>query len=136
MVEEKESYYEKNVGGVHENIPSTSFAHKPSTPPHMPSSSISNVESVHVEAPNMSNVDASKLANVEAQAMAWKLHNCLTICWGFFVVDDGLLVDLVKPQMLQCIICKSEQASNDVLAQIFAICKHLIKYNNVIGILL
>jgi hypothetical protein len=78
MVEEKESYYEKNVGGVHENIPSTSFAHKPSTPPHMPSSSISNVESVHVEAPNMSNVDASKLANVEAQAMAWKLHNCLT----------------------------------------------------------
>jgi hypothetical protein len=58
------------------------------------------------------------------------------ICWGFFVVDDGLLVDSVKPQMLQCIICKSEQASNDVLAQIFAICKHLIKYNNVIGILL
>jgi hypothetical protein len=135
MVEKKECYYEKNVSGVHENTPSTSLAHKPSTPPHMPFSSISNVESVHVEAPNMSNANASKLANVEAQAMAWKLHNCLSISWGFFVVDDGLLVDLVKPQMLQCIICKYKQTSNDVLAQIFAICNHLIKYNNVIGII-
>jgi hypothetical protein len=41
MVEEKESYYEENVGGVFEDTPSTSFV-------HMPFSSISNVESVHV----------------------------------------------------------------------------------------
>jgi hypothetical protein len=48
MVEEKESYYEENVGGVDEDIPSTSLIHMLSTAPHMPFSSISNVESVHV----------------------------------------------------------------------------------------
>jgi hypothetical protein len=48
MVEEKENYYEENVDGVDEATPSTSLAHMPSTPPRMPSSSISNVESVHV----------------------------------------------------------------------------------------
>jgi hypothetical protein len=36
--------------------------------------------------------------------------------WEFFVVNDGLPVDLMKPQMLQSIICKSEQTSSDVLA--------------------
>jgi len=82
----------------------------------------------------MSNVDASKLAHVEAKAMAWKPHSHLSICWGFFVVDDGLIMDLVKLQMLQCIICRCKQTSNDVLAQIFTFCKHLIKYNNVNGI--
>jgi hypothetical protein len=84
----------------------------------------------------MSNVDASKLATLKAQGMAWKLHSYLSICWGFFVVNDDLLVDLVKPQMLQCIICRSEQAFNDVMAQIFTLCKHLIKYSNVSGIIL
>jgi hypothetical protein len=79
----------------------------------------------------MSNVDASKLVNVETQGMAWKPHSRLLICWGFFVVNDGLLVDVVKPQMLQCINYRYEQASNDVLAQIFTLCKLLIKYNNV-----
>jgi hypothetical protein len=84
----------------------------------------------------MSNVDASKLAHVEAQAMASKPHSHLSICWGFFVLNDSLIVDLVKPQMLQCIICRCKQASNDVLAQIFTFCEHLIKYNNVNGITL
>jgi hypothetical protein len=56
MVEE-ECYYVKSAGGVDENTPSTSFprmlltthVHKPtSTPARVPSSSISNVESVHM----------------------------------------------------------------------------------------
>jgi len=47
MVEEEENYYVESVGGVDENILSTSFT-------HMPSSSISDVESMHVQAPNMS----------------------------------------------------------------------------------
>ncbi len=59
MVEE-ECYYVKNVGGVHENIPSTSFPHmmlvalihmSTSTFVHVPSSSISDVESVHCRLP-------------------------------------------------------------------------------------
>jgi hypothetical protein len=54
---EKECYYVKSVGGVHENTPSTSFIHMllatpvhklTSTPAHVPSSSISNVQSVHL----------------------------------------------------------------------------------------
>jgi len=39
-------------------------------PIHMPSSSIPNVESVHVQAPNMSYVNVSQFVAVEAQAMA------------------------------------------------------------------
>jgi hypothetical protein len=84
----------------------------------------------------MSDVDASKLVHVEAQAMALKPHSHLSICWGFFVVDDNLIVDLVKSQMLQCIICRCKQVANDVFVQIFTFCKHLIKYNNVNGITL
>jgi len=52
---------------------------------HVPSSSISDVESVHLQAPNISIVDASQLAIVEAQTVSWRPHNCLFICWGFFL---------------------------------------------------
>jgi hypothetical protein len=41
----------------------------------------------------------------------------LFICWGFFVINNGLPVDLVKPQMLWCIISRFEQGSSDVLVQ-------------------
>jgi len=58
----------------------------------------------------------------------------MTICWGFFIVNDGLLVDLVNSQMLQFIICGYEQATNDALAQRSILCKGLIKYNKVSGI--
>jgi hypothetical protein len=42
---------------------------------------------------------------------------CLFICWGLFVINNGLLVDLVKPQVLWCIIDRSEQVSSDALVQ-------------------
>ncbi len=61
--------------------------------------------------------------------MSWRPHNYLSICWRFFAVNDGLLVDLVKPQVLWCIICKFEHAFSDVLAQKPTLCKGLIKYN-------
>jgi hypothetical protein len=75
---EKECYYVKSVGGVHENIPSTSFfhmllathVHKSTFSPHVPFSSISNVENVHLSLPNISDVDASQLAVVEPQAVS------------------------------------------------------------------
>jgi len=54
---------------------------------------------------------------------------------GIFSVNDGLLVDLMKPQVLRCIIYKYEQTSNDVVAQRFTLCKGLIKYNMVNGII-
>ncbi len=40
-------------------------------------------------------------------------------------------MDLVKPQVLQCKMCRSEYASNDVLAQRSTLCKGLIKFNKV-----
>jgi hypothetical protein len=53
---------------------------------------------VHLEYGNtLSYVYASQLVVVEAQAMAWRPQNCMFICWGFFVVIDGLHVDLVNP---------------------------------------
>jgi hypothetical protein len=36
---------------------------------------------------------------------------------GIFVINNGLLVDLVIPQMLWCIIYRFEQVFNDVLVQ-------------------
>jgi hypothetical protein len=60
--------------------------------------------------------------------MSWRPHNRLSIYWGIFAINDGLLVDLVKPQVLCCIICKFEQASSDVLIQRSTFCKGLIKY--------
>jgi hypothetical protein len=79
----------------------------------------------------MSNVDVSQLDVVKAQVVAWRPHSCIFICWGFFVVRNGLPMDLVKLQVLHCINCRSEQASNEVLVQKSIICKGLIKYNKI-----
>jgi hypothetical protein len=49
---------------------------------------------------------------------------------NFVSINDDLLVDLVKPQVLQCIICKFEQTFSDALAQRSMFRKGLIKYNN------
>lgn len=43
-------------------------------------------------------------------------------------------MDLVNPQMLQCIICRFEKTSSDVLIQRSIMWKGLIKYNKVNGI--
>jgi hypothetical protein len=52
----------------------------------------------------MLDVDILQLIIIETQDVPWKHHNCMSIYWGFFVVNNGLFVDLVKLQMLQCII--------------------------------
>jgi hypothetical protein len=41
---------------------------------------------------------------IQAHAVAWNPHSWNSICWGFFIVNDNLLVDLVKLQMSRCII--------------------------------
>lgn len=63
--------------------------------------------------------------------MACKFHNCMPICWGLFIMNNGLHVDLVNLQMLQCVICKLKQATITVLVQIFTLHKGLITYNKV-----
>jgi hypothetical protein len=93
MVEEECYYVESKGGGVDENTPSTSFPHMLSiahvhmptfVPIHVPSSSISDVENVHLQVPNISDVDVSQLVVIEAQVVSWRPHNHLFICWGFF----------------------------------------------------
>jgi hypothetical protein len=64
MIEEKGNYYVESVGGVDKNTPSTSLVHMSSTPTHIPFSSISNVESVHVQALNILDVNVSQLVTI------------------------------------------------------------------------
>ncbi len=128
MVEE-ECYFVESMGRTNEDTPSIAFFHMSSSLVYISFSSISNVE--NVPTPNMSNVDVSQLDVVKAQVVAWRPHSCIFICWGFFVVRNGLPMDLVKLQVLHCINCRSEQASNEVLVQKSIICKGLIKYNKI-----
>jgi hypothetical protein len=66
--------------------------------------------------------------------MAWNSYSCMSIYWGLFALNNGLHVDLVNLQMLQCIICRLEQSTKDVLVQICILHKGLIAYNKVNGI--
>jgi hypothetical protein len=70
------------VGGVDEDVASIAFN-------HIRFSSLSNVENVHLESSNvtlLNVVDAPQLA-AKAQAMAWKTHNHMSICWGLFCCE-------------------------------------------------
>jgi hypothetical protein len=58
MVEEEHCYVE-NVNGVDEDNPSTFYVHMLSALVHTPTSSVLNVENVHLYVPNMSNDDIS-----------------------------------------------------------------------------
>ncbi len=58
------------------------------------------------------------------------------MCWGFFTVNDNLLVDVEKPQMLRCIICRREQVDAFDLCQHFTLRKGLFKYGKINGITL
>jgi hypothetical protein len=41
-----------------------------------------------------------KLAIIQVQVAFWKPHNYGSISWGFFAMNDDLLVHLANPQML------------------------------------
>jgi len=88
---EKECYFVESMGGINEDTPSTALFRMSSSLAHISFSSFSNVE--NVPTPNMSNVDVSQLDAVKAQVMTWKPHSCMFICWGFFIVRDGLPMD-------------------------------------------
>jgi hypothetical protein len=53
---------------------------------------------------------------------------------GFLVVNDNFPMDLEKPQMLRCIICRIEQSSVLDLCQYSTLQKNLIKYGKINGI--
>jgi hypothetical protein len=50
----------------------------------MQSSSILGVESVHLQNPNMLDVDILQLIVIETQDILWEHHSYMSICWGFF----------------------------------------------------
>jgi hypothetical protein len=84
------------VGSVSEDVTST-------TSNQMKSSSLLDVENVHLESGNVTLLDVAnvlQLATIEAQALVWKPHNHMSICWGFFVVNDGLIFNN-PPIMIQ-----------------------------------
>lgn len=130
MVEEEQCYVE-SVGGIDENIPSTSPIHMLSVSVHM-----------HLHLSQMLKVCICKLPTCQMMMFhslllqkhkLWfgNLTTAYQYAGGFFIVNGGLPMDLVKPEVLQCKMCRSEQASNDVLAQRSTLCKGLIKFNKV-----
>jgi uncharacterized membrane protein len=55
---------------------------------------MSNVQSVHLQALNVSNFEVAQLVVIQVQVISWKSHNYIPIYWGFFGINDGLHVDL------------------------------------------
>ncbi len=60
----------------------------------------------------------------------------LNLLESFFSMNDDLFVDLVNPQMLQCIVYRLEQTSCNVLSQRFVSKKRFIMYNKITNITL
>jgi hypothetical protein len=53
----------------------------------------------------LSNNDNVQLGTIITQAWKWKpIHNIISICWGFFNIDDTLPTDVEISQMLWYII--------------------------------
>lgn len=99
MVEEEKCYFFENVDGV----AVTKIFHQ--LPLLRCGLNQSWMLRVHLQAPNMLKFDVKQLVVIKMQATTCKLHSHMFIhCWGHFAVNDGLLVDLAYPQMLQCII--------------------------------
>jgi hypothetical protein len=60
----------------------------------------------------------------------------LNLLESFFSMNDDLFVNIVNPQMLQCIVYRLEQTSCNVLSQRFVSKKRFIRYNKTINITL
>jgi hypothetical protein len=87
---------------------------------------------VHLEfGTTLLHVDVSQLVAIKHKLWLGHLTPACLYVGGFFVVNNGLPVDLVNTQMLWCIICRFEQTFNDVLVQKSTMFKGLIKYNKI-----
>ncbi len=98
---------------------------------HEPISNLSNVEFVHLECDsNLLENDNVQLTIVEVQVQQCKPHNMTSICWGFFVINDNLLIDFENPQMLWCTIYQFKQVVGYILKRPnYILKKWFIKYN-------
>lgn len=72
------------------------------TPYYMHASLVSDVGSVHMQTNNLLVVEVLKVTIIEMQVVLWIPHNQMSICWGFFIINDNLHVDFENSQMLQC----------------------------------
>jgi hypothetical protein len=92
---------------------------------------LSNVEFVHLECDsNLLENDNVQLTIVEVQVQQCKPHNMTSICWGFFIINDNLLIDFENPQMLWCTIYQFKQVVGYILKQPnYILKKWFIKYN-------
>ncbi len=93
-----------------------------------------NVESVAVG--NLAFGDVAAIIEVvqftviKVQATLWKPHCCYPFV-RVLVINDNLHVDIVNPQMLRCIICKSKQTKENVLIESCYILRKGFKCNGV-----
>ncbi len=55
-----------------------------------------DVESMHMKATmiNYVEIEFMQLVVIQVQVVAWKPHRQNSICYGFFIINDNLLVDL------------------------------------------
>ncbi len=58
-----------------------------------------------------------EFAIIQVQVAFWKPHNEGSIAWGFFAMNDDLLVHLENLQMLWCIVHRLEKTSCNDLFQ-------------------
>ncbi len=59
----------------------------------MQSSSILGVESVHLQNPNMLDVDILQLIVIETQDILLEHHSYMSICWGFFCCQQWFVCE-------------------------------------------
>jgi len=58
-------------------------------------SSFLDIESVHLQTGNnVLNLNTLQLETIEAQAIAWRPHGWISICWEIFVVNENHPMDL------------------------------------------
>jgi len=58
-------------------------------------SSFLDIESVHLQiGNNVPNLNVFQLVTIEAQAIAWRPHGWISICWEIFLVNDNHPMDL------------------------------------------
>ncbi len=98
---------------------------------HEPIGNLSNVEFVHLKCDsNLLENDDVQLTIVEVQIQQCKPHNMTSICWGFFIINDNLLIDFENPQMLWCTIYQFKQVAGNILNRPnYILKKWFINYN-------
>jgi len=64
---------------------------------------------------NVVAIKIMQLVTIKIQATLWKPHHHSPICWGLFLVNDNLPIDIVNPWMLKYIIYRYEQTSEKKL---------------------